>query len=155
MPTGSPVTIEGPCGNLSLHEDSSRPAVLIAGGIGITPFRSVVLDAATHGRRHRLCLFYSSRRAAEAAFMAELTALEREHPRLTMIPTLTGLDVPVDWAGETGPVTRDMLQRHLGDLSAPVYNLAGPPAMVHAMQGLLAEAGIRGGDVHAEDFRGY
>jgi ferredoxin-NADP reductase len=155
LTTGSRVTIEGPCGNLSLHEDPGRPAVLIAGGIGVTPFRSLILDAAKRGLPHRLFLFYSNRTAAEAAFLAELNDLQRDHPRLTVIPTITGADGPLDLTGETGSVTTDMLQRHLLDLSAPVYYLAGPPAMVAAMQRLLTEAGVRGADVRAEAFPGY
>ena len=79
--------------------------------------------------------------------------MQRDHPRLTVIPTITGADGPLDWKGETGSVTRGMLQRHLLDLSAPVYYLAGPPAMVAAMQRLLTEAGVRGADVRAEAAR--
>jgi len=46
MPLGSTVRMEGPFGKLVLHADQTRPAVFLAGGIGITPFRSMVVQAA-------------------------------------------------------------------------------------------------------------
>ena len=58
MPLQSEVKIEGPFGNLILHNNATRPAVLLAGGIGITPFRSIVANAANEKMPHRIFLFY-------------------------------------------------------------------------------------------------
>ena len=57
MSIGGSVTIEGPSGDLTLPVDSSRPVVLLAGGIGITPFRSMLVHAAREKLPHRLFLF--------------------------------------------------------------------------------------------------
>jgi NAD(P)H-flavin reductase len=73
---GAKVEVEGPYGALC-RVDAARPAVFLAGGIGITPFRSMILDALERGLQHRLVLFYSSRAPERAAFLAELTEPSR------------------------------------------------------------------------------
>lgn len=80
LPVGAGITIEGPSGSLTLHQDRARPAVFIAGGIGITPFMSILRQAAHDHLAQRLVLLYSNRRPEDAAFLAELQALEQQHP---------------------------------------------------------------------------
>src|SRR5258708_19065964 len=60
LPPGSVVKIEGPSGDLTLHNNVKRTAVFLAGGIGITPFRSVVFRAAKEKLPHPIFLFYSN-----------------------------------------------------------------------------------------------
>src|ERR1700720_2521382 len=85
MPLGSAVKIEGPSGDLTLHNDAKRTAVFLAGGIGITPFRSMVFRAATEKLPHRIFLFYSNRRPEDAPFLDELEALEKENLNYKLI----------------------------------------------------------------------
>jgi ferredoxin-NADP reductase len=156
LPVGTAVEIEGPYGDLSLHEDSARPAVFLAGGIGVTPFRSMILDATKRGLPHRLFLFYSNRSSEVTAFLAELAALEKQNPRFKLIATITDpIGARTDWNGERGYITQEMILKHVGDVAAPIYYIAGPPAMVSAMETLLRDAGVKNGDVRAEMFSGY
>ena len=80
MPLGAAVQMEGPAADLTLHRDAARAAVFMSGGIGITPFRSITFAAAKEHLPHRSFLFYSNRRPEDAAFLAELQALERKAP---------------------------------------------------------------------------
>lgn len=163
MPVGTPVKAEGPFGDLTLHNDASRPAVLLAGGIGITPFRSIVRRAAHEGLPHRILLFYSNARREAAPFLDELYDLAREHSRFTFVPTMTrtsGSRPP--WTGETGRITAELVARHLqGATSAgtgpskPIYYVAGPPAMVSALRSTLNQDGIDDDDIRTEEFAGY
>jgi ferredoxin-NADP reductase len=156
VPLGTAVELEGPYGDLSLHEDAARPAVFLAGGIGVTPFRSMILDATRRGLPHRLFLFCSNRSPEETAFLAELTELEKQNPRFSLIATVTDAEgAGADWSGERGRITREMIVEHVGDVAAPVYYVAGPPAMVSAMETLLRDAGVKGEDVRSEMFTGY
>src|SRR5262249_60087349 len=66
-PPGARIEMEGPLGLMVLHEDARRPAVFLAGGIGITPFLAMVRDAAKRNLPHRIVLIYSHRRPQEAA----------------------------------------------------------------------------------------
>lgn len=153
---GSPVQIEGPYGDLALHEDANRPAVFLAGGIGVTPFRSMVLDASNRGLQHRLFLFYSNRKPEDAAYLAELRELEQKNPRFKLIAVFTeGEAVPRSTTVEHGYITAEMIAKHAGDLAAPIFYVAGPPAMVSAMEGVLKSAGVNQRNVRAEKFVGY
>jgi ferredoxin-NADP reductase len=156
LPIGSEVQIEGPFGNLVLHNNTARPAVLLAGGIGITPFRSIVFRAAGERLPHRLFLFYSNRRPEDAAFLGELQKLRAENPNYTLVDTMTGMEGGShSWNGESSRVSKEMLTKYVGDLNGPIYYLAGPPGMVAAMQTLLNSAGVNDDDIRPEEFAGY
>ncbi|QOY90524.1 ferredoxin--NADP reductase [Paludibaculum fermentans] len=153
---GTSVHLTGPAGDLTLDGASPRPAVLLAGGIGITPFRSMVLRAAEEELPRRIFLFYSNRRPEDAPFLEELQALERENPNYKLIATMTGMAKSQRrWNGETGKIDRAMLSRYLRNAVAPLYYVAGPPQMVQALHTMLSQAGIREDDIRAEEFAGY
>jgi ferredoxin-NADP reductase len=152
---GTEVKIEGPFGSMTLHRNPARPAVFLAGGIGITPFRSMITQAANSGVGRRVFLFYSNRRPEDAAFLAELQDLVSQHPSLTLLPVMTN---PVDspaWNGEKGHISKEMLARYLMDVAKPIYYIAGPPALVGAMKGILNEFGVEEDEINSEDFSGY
>ncbi len=155
-PAGTPVEIVGPSGKMVLHGEAARPAVFLAGGIGITPFRSIIVQATRDRAPHRLFLFYSNRRPEDAAFLEELQALERGNPNYRFIGTMTDMAKSQrPWRGETGYINQDMLARHLGNLNGPIYYIVGPPALVDAMRQMLTAAGAPGGDIRIEKFAGY
>ena len=156
IPLGTAVKIEGPSVTLTLHNNAARPAVLLAGGRGITPFRSMLFWAAKEKLPHRLVLFYSNRRPKDAPFLEELQALERKNPNYTLIATMTNIaNSRRSWSGETGLITKDMLTRHVKNVASPIYYIAGPPTMVKGLQTMLKEAGIDDDDICAEEFAGY
>lgn len=153
---GVAVQVEGPYGDLVLHDDAHRPAVFLAGGIGVTPLCSMVLDASNRGLQHRLFLFYSNRKPEDAAYLTELRELEQKNSRFKLIVTFSeGESVPQSGTVEQGRITAEMLARHVGNLAAPIFYVAGPPAMVVAMEGVLQSAGVDPRNVHAEKFTGY
>jgi ferredoxin-NADP reductase len=156
MPIGTEVRLEGPYGNLTLHPDASRPAVFLAGGIGITPFRSLLVHAARAQLPHRLVLFYANRRPEDAAFLDELQTLQRDNARYAFIGTMTAMEQSHrSWQGETGLFTPAMLAKVLGGDARPVYYVAGPPAMVSGVQVMLNSAGVTNDDIRTEKFAGY
>jgi ferredoxin-NADP reductase len=89
LPVGAEVEVEQPKGEFALPEDTSRPYVFIAGGIGITVFRSMLLYIAEEKLPHRVTLVYSNRDRASAAFLDELEELERANPNLRLVLTMT------------------------------------------------------------------
>lgn len=156
MPFGTAVKIEGPSGDLILQNDSKRTAVFLAGGIGITPFRSIVHSAAKEKLPNRLVLFYSNRRPEDAPFLEELQNLERENPKYKLISSMTEMEKSQrPWNGETGLIDQEMLGRHLKGAPSPIYYIAGPPAMVKGVHEMLSKAGVNADDIHAEEFAGY
>jgi ferredoxin-NADP reductase len=146
LPPGAKVRLSGPLGDMTLHEDATRPAVLVAGGIGITPFRSMLLQAGNDRLGHELYLAYSNRRREHAAFLAELEGLEQRFERFHLLAVASDTD---------GMLDERKLARFAGAARSPVYYLAGPPAMVEAMKALLERSGIQPDDVRSEEFFGY
>lgn len=155
-PLGTEVKIEGPFGDLRLHR-AARPAVLLAGGIGITPFRSILVEAIDGGSLpYRVVLFHANRRPEDAAFADEFRALERKDSNLTFVPTMTSMAGSVqEWDGEHGHIDAAMLRRHLDGLADPIYYVAGPPGMVEAMRATLIASGVDEDDIRTEEFSGY
>lgn len=156
IPLGTELQVDGPWGDLKLHTRATRPGVFLAGGIGITPFRSIVLDAAKNKLPHRLWLFYSNHGPEDAPFLEELERAEKENPNFKMIATMTDMNKSSrPWRGKTGFVDKKMLTEAIGDLNAPIYYVAGPGAMLNAMKKMLLEARVNEDDVRAEEFAGY
>lgn len=153
---GLAVKIDGPTGSLTLHKNAGKPAVFLAGGIGITPFRSMAREAAAERLAHEIYLFYSNRRPEDSAYLDELQRLTRENPHFHLIATMTEMQKSqAKWSGETGFLDAEKLRKHLKTLNGPIYYIAGPPAMVAAMRKMLVEAGGDEDDIRTEDFAGY
>lgn len=156
MAMGSEVQLDGPGGSFTLHHNAAKPAVLLAGGIGITPFRSMVRDATAGRLPHRIYLFYANRRPEDTAFLDELQALTAANPNLVIVPTMTEAARGTrPWHGETRPIGRDVLTEHLPSLQGPIFYMAGPPGMVASLRAMLLEAGVDPDDVREEEFSGY
>ncbi|CAG9180856.1 ferredoxin--NADP reductase [Cupriavidus pinatubonensis] len=156
LPIGAAAGLEGPSGSLTLHRDRGRPAVLVAGGIGITPFISMLRHAAREQLPQQLLLLYSNRRPEDAAFLAELNQLERKNRNFRLIATMTqAAKSNRRWEGETGPIDEDRVRTACSNLSAPVFYLAGPPGMVEGIRQSLNDAGINDEDIRSEEFFGY
>jgi ferredoxin-NADP reductase len=153
LPVGSEVDVEQPKGGFALPDDTSRPLVFVAGGIGITVFRSMLLYMREEGLAHRVTLVYSNRDRESTAFLDELRGLEQELPDFRLILTMTQ---DPGWERETRKVDAQFLQDHLaGDLNQYTFLVAGPPGMTEGVQSALQKAGVDEQHVTAERYSGY
>jgi ferredoxin-NADP reductase len=156
VPLGTEIQIAPPSGSFTLHKNANKPAVFLAGGIGITPFLSVVRQADHDRLPHKLYLFYSNRRPEDAPFLAILEDLEKTNPNFRLVATMTEMARSSrEWKGETGLIDGEMVTRHVRTLQGPIYYVAGPPPMVAAMREMLVGAGVDEDDVRTEEFAGY
>jgi len=151
---GTKFIVSRPRGSFTLHRDITRPAVFLAGGIGITPIRSILQSATQERLPHKLYLFYSNREADDAAFIEELQSMAAQNPNFTLVPTVTGHKT-LAWPYEKGHINREMLTRHLLGLNGPIYYIAGPSGMVTAMSELLKSSGVNEDDMRTEEFGDY
>lgn len=155
-PLGAKVKVEGPFGNLVLHNNTSKPAVMLAGGIGITPFRSILVNAAKRKLPHRIFLFYSNHRPEDAPFLNELEALQEENPNFKLIATMSQMEKSRKlWKGETGHIREEMLAKYLKGVDNAIYYIAGPAAMVGGLHRALNSHGVDDDDIRIEEFSGY
>jgi ferredoxin-NADP reductase len=153
---GAEVKIKGPMGSFTLHNNVSRPAVLVAGGIGITPFLSMLSYAAVNKPHPAISLFYANRYLEDAAFMDTLRELESSAENFRFVPTLTrGDNAHGEWQGEIGHISSEMLSKHVSNLQGSICYVAGPSTMVSAARLTLTAAGVDEDDIRTEEFAGY
>jgi ferredoxin-NADP reductase len=152
LDVGDEVVVEEPKGSFLLPEDTSADYVFVAGGIGITVFRSMLRYIADEQRPYRVTLCYSNRDHESAPFLDELEELERRIEGLRVVLTMTD-DEP--WVGETRHLDADVLHDLLGGLEGKTFFVAGPPAMAQAVADSLTGAGVQEESVLAGKFSGY
>ena len=146
------VRVFGPIGDFVLHE--TRPAVLLAGGIGITPFKGMAEYAADKALPIPIRLVYSNRSEGEIVYRHELEALEKQNARFRVLHTLTRTSDD-RWPGQTGRIDQELLHEATRDLADPIYYVSGTPSMVVGMLRLLRGLDIPDASIEVEAFRGY
>ena len=153
LPVGTEVDVEQPKGNFLLPSETDRPFVFIAGGIGITVFRCMLLFITEEGLPHRVTLVYSNRDRESTAFLDELQELAQRNDNIRLVLTMTEDE---SWDGETRQIDADVLRDHLdGDLESFRYLVAGPPPMATAVVEKLKGAGIPEEQIASDSFSGY
>jgi ferredoxin-NADP reductase len=149
---GDEVQVEEPKGSFLLPEDTSVDYVFVAGGIGITVFRSMLRYIADESLPYRITLVCSNRDRESTPFLDELQELERRIDGLTLILTMT--DEP-GWEGESRRLDADVLRDLLGGLEDRTFFVAGPPPMAAAISDSLLAAGLPEDRVLTDKFSGY
>ncbi len=152
LPLNTAVELGPIGGNFVLPENVSQPLVFIAGGIGITPFMSMLRFTVEAGFKYRIALFHSNRDQKSTPFFDELNGLARKQTNFKYIPIMTRDE---NWRGEKRHIDGKLLQEYLKDLKGYRYLLAGPPALVGAVDEALKKTDIPEANIRAENFTGY
>jgi len=153
LPVGAEVDVEQPRGKFVLPEDASRPLVFVAGGIGITAFRSMLRYIQDERLPHRVTLIYSNRDRESTAFLDELEQIEQTNPNIRLIVTMTN---DGGWPGERRRVDANFFAEYLGEnLNDVTYLVAGPPGMAEAATDALKEASVADDLISTDSFSGY
>lgn len=156
---GARILTWGPEGEFVLHDDHSKPAVFMSGGIGVTPFRSMVKFATDRQLPLKITMFDSNRDESNILYKAEFDRWAKENRNFKIVYTITeeGGNLAKGWAGERGRINREMITKYLSgdEISKAVFYICGPPGMLKAMQELLQELHIQKDRVKTEEFTGY
>lgn len=156
MPVHKTIVIEDPLGLFGLPEDRTDPLVFLAGGIGITPFRSMIRYATGVRSDNVITLFYSNRVPEEAVFLPELEEISAGHVNIRVVPTMTRVEsTSAGWGGLRGRITPAMIREHHGEWQHSRYYIAGPPKMTDSMREILTEMYIPSERIRIERFTGY
>lgn len=148
--------LDAPHEAFALREDPSKPAIFLAGGIGIVPAYSMIRDAIERRLPHRILLFYSNRHPQDASYLEDLQSLAEQTPSFSLTATMTDAEESgKSWGGETGRINQAMLTKHVKDLTSPIYYISGLPEMVSAMKTMLGSSGVPDSSIHAEEFTGF
>lgn len=146
---GDYVSINGPYGALVLSPDTPQ-VVFLAGGVGITPCRSMIRDIEQHRRRTRMMLFYGNHDQMCIPYLAEFERYGMSRDNFDVVHVLE--DPLPGWNGERGLVTADVVRRHLEHPEEWLFVVAGPPAMVDAMLAVTADLEVPKTHVLVERF---
>jgi ferredoxin-NADP reductase len=154
-PPGVEVDLDGPFGSFVLHRNAKKAAVFIAGGIGITPFRSLVKDATERRLPHPITLFYSNRTPASTAFLADLEAWQAQNANFRLVATIADASGGQPWSHAVGLMDAAFIRPHVQDWTSAICYLAGPPAFVKALRAALDQVGADPDNIRTEEFSGY
>ncbi len=155
MKPGETIVADQVAGDFTLPEDHNQPVVFIAGGIGVTPFRSMIQYAVDTKQQRDITFFYVNRREEDITYRAVFDAAAKSLG-ITLVYVLTDTEhLPKKWAGETGYITKEMLSRYIVDLKVPTYYLSGPNAMVDAYKAVLQESGVPERAIQTDYFPGF
>ncbi|MCH7492908.1 FAD-dependent oxidoreductase [Patescibacteria group bacterium] len=153
---GNRLTALGPFGKFGMPADTSIPLVFLAGGIGITPFRSMLKYSIDKKIPRDISLFYSNSCMKDSAYLNELQKWTDDNDFIKYTPTMTDKDhVEPEWTGSVGLITPELLRDNLPDIMRPNYLIVGPPGFVEAMGNLLHEQKINEDKILIEKFTGY
>ena len=165
---GSRVKVRGPEGQFVLHEDYSKPAVFLSGGIGVTPFRSMIKYATDKQLPLKITMFDSNRNRENILFKEEFDNWATANKNLKVIYTISddqgqnekqqSSSAANDWKGEYGRIDKAMILKHMDTnmLNNSIFYICGPPSMLKAMQSLLQDnLEIPKERIKVEEFTGY
>lgn len=154
MKEGDDIEISDPKGHIALPKDDSKGLVFIAGGVGITPIRSLMLGALERGYANDIHLFYSNKSPNTTPLFDEFYHLtEHDHGvNVTMNMSKDTMDAP-NVIEER--ITKELIEEKLKDIDNKQYYIAGSDGFVEAMKDILKELGISSGDIIEESFPGY
>jgi ferredoxin-NADP reductase/nitrite reductase/ring-hydroxylating ferredoxin subunit len=162
---GAKVKVRGPEGEFVLHQDYSKPAVFLSGGIGVTPFRSMLRYATDKQLPLKITMFDSNRNRENILFKKEFDEWANKNKNLKIIYTISedeqqqqSSSTANDWKGEHGRIDKAMILKYLDTnmLNNSIFYICGPPSMLKAMQSLLQDnLEIPRERIKVEEFTGY
>ncbi|MGA2967697.1 MAG: oxidoreductase [Candidatus Levyibacteriota bacterium] len=141
-------------GDFVLPQNLKAPLVLIAGGVGIAPFRSMIQYIIDKGLTVDIVLIFTNRIKADILFSDVFKRAEGNGVKT--IYNLTDVqNIPQDWQGSTGYITAEKIKQLIPDFQNRFYYLSGPQLMVQNFEGELLKAGIAKKQIKTDFFPGY
>lgn len=142
-------------GDFVLPRSGDEKLVFIAGGIGITPFRSILKYLIDKGEKRDIILFYSNSKASEIVYKDIFGVAEKEL-NLKVVYTLTDLDqIPKGWNGRTGRINEEMIKEEVPDFPNRKFYLSGPYTMVTGFEEVLKKIGVKKEMMKTDFFPGF
>jgi ferredoxin-NADP reductase len=154
MRSGDRLAAKGPLGRFVLH-DGDAPALLLAGGIGVTPFRAMIREAIHAGRRGPITLLTSDRTPAAIPFRREMEEWASPTRGIRIERTVTRPIEAGTWGGHRGRIDATWVRAAAGGLERAIAYVAGPPAFVAAATAVVGSVGVPKERLVSEVFIGY
>lgn len=156
LPVNSRITANNLAGDFLLPFDEKTKLVYIAGGIGITPFRSHLKYLIDNRQSRNITLFYAVSDPKQIVYKDILEQAKEYGLKVVYVLTpAPGQETPKSWKHEVGFITPEMIRKHVLDFDKRVYYISGPNAMVISNKALLRSMGIPRSNIKTDYFSGY
>jgi ferredoxin-NADP reductase/Na+-transporting NADH:ubiquinone oxidoreductase subunit NqrB len=141
-------------GDFVLPDNPAQKCVFIAGGIGITPFRSMIKYLLDTHQRRPIMLFYTNRSVDDIVYGDVLRRAERELGIKTIYMVTDTSNLPARWEGQIGYVTPQLIQATIADYMDCVFYISGRTEMVEAYRAMLSRMHIKSSQIKTDLFSG-
>ena len=176
---GEQVEVSKAQGNFVLHDDYSKPAIFLSGGIGVTPFRSMIKYATDKQLPLKITMFDSNRNQRNILYKEEFDKWAAQNQNLKIVHTITeeekgkeqeeqyrradatssATETKGNWNGERGRIDKTMIERHVSkeEISNAIFYICGPPGMINALELDLLQKQFQIPEerIKVEEFTGY
>jgi len=141
-------------GDFVLPENRKQKIVLIAGGVGVTPFRSMIKYLLDTQQRRPVILFYANKTVNDIVYKDVFDRAQRELSIQTIYAVTDSTNVPSYWNGMIGRITPDLIKKNVPDYGRCVYYISGPKGMVDSFKESLAQMNIPSSHIKTDFFAG-
>jgi ferredoxin-NADP reductase/Na+-translocating ferredoxin:NAD+ oxidoreductase RnfD subunit len=155
MDQNSEIVASQLAGDFTLPGNPKQKCVFIAGGIGITPFRSMIKYLIDRHQRRPIVLFFANRVISDIVYKDVFDEAQRKLGIRTIYTLTDTKRVPVGWSGEVGRINARLISQYVPDYWNCLFYLSGPNAMVTAYEETLLGMGVSGGQIKKDFFPGF
>lgn len=142
-------------GDFTLPKNKNQKLVFIAGGIGITPYRSIIKYLIDSQEKRDIIILYSNKTKSEIVYKDVFDTAENKL-HIKTIYTLTDLaQIPQDWVGERGRINDGLIKKYVSDWQERLFYLSGPRSMVDAFEDTLKKMGVKKRMIKTDFFPGF
>ena len=153
MNVNDEIEAAGPYGIFIL--DEIKDVVMLSGGIGITPLRSMIKYSLDKKLKVKITLFYSNKIPEDILYRKELETFAKNR-NFTLVNTITEpKESKESWKGITGRIDENLIKKYVKDFNNKIFYICGPPKMVDAMVEILKGMNIPQQQIKIEHFLGY
>lgn len=142
-------------GDFTMPKDPKQKLVFIAGGIGITPFRSMIKFLVDKNEVRSVTLIYSNRMIGDLAYHTIFDEAEQKLGIKTIYTLTDRKNIPVNWTGYCGIITADLIKKEIPDFKERIFYLSGPHGMVVVFEKVLKDLGVSRWNIKKDFFPGF
>lgn len=156
LSVGEKIKFYGPLGGFILHEEEKNEQIFLAGGIGITPFLSMISYVDEKKLPLKITLFVSFSTVEDMIYKDKLEEIAQGNQNIEVVYTITKPnESKFPWSGEAGRMSEELIRKYVKNLLEALYYIVGPPQMVSAMEELVAKMRVPTKRILIENFTGY
>jgi ferredoxin-NADP reductase len=149
LPIGTEIETQGPNGTFIFDEKETGPHIFLAGGIGITPFRSMIKYVADRNLKNQIYLIYSNS-DSDITFKKDLDEIAEAHPNIKIQYIISSVEGHLD-----EPKISKLTGNWKLEITKCICWLCGPPPFIDAVHEILTKMGVPSGKIRFEKFTGY